>query len=250
MRSFLSFVALLLASLLTTVALVAYTAHETVLDPDRVGEVMSQGLSEDGLRERVLNRVVPGYASLPSAYREEVGRLAASQPVESALDEVEVDSRGQADLGPMRSELARTLDEGGYPELASRVQAADGRDTLRLPEGVWEPYTEARDTSWLVATRAALGASVLFLLSVVVAANRRAAVRGVGLVLLLSGGAALLLFRLLPEAARLVSDDPWVGTAADVASSGTTTTVLAPLMPVAVLGVALLLGSFLVPRRR
>ena len=248
MRSLLSALAVLLGSLAATVALTAYVAHETVLDPDQVGDVVAEGLGQDQLRERMLATVVPGYTDLPDTYRDDVDRAAGHPAVEDALADVTVDERGRADVGPVRRELAQSLRERGYPELASQVNATEGRDRLRLPGRLWEAYTDARDTSWLVATRGALTAAALFAFAVLVARSRRAAVRGVGLAVLLSGGAAALLLVALPVVAEVLVDAPWVGTIADVASAASSSDLVEPLIPVGLAGAFLVVVSFMLPR--
>lgn len=248
MRSFIAVVTLLLASALSTGALIAYLAHETVLDPERAGEVLSDGLGSPEVRARVLARTVPGYANLPAPHRAEVDRAAQSRQVDRALSEVEVDSDGRADLSPVRQELSRALTEAGYPEAAAAVDRAGPANTVRIPSRTWEQYTEARDTSWWVATRAGLAAAVLFLVSILSARSKRTAMVSAGLALLISGAVAWMAFRLVPELAPRFTSDPSLRDLAALLSPSSAT-IATTLVPVAVVGVLLMVGSLAVPAR-
>ena len=248
MRSFIAVVALLLASALSTGALIAYLAHETVLDPERAGEVLSDGLDSPEVRTRILPRAVPGYANLPEPHRAEVDRAAQSRQVDRALSEVEVDSDGRADLSPVRQELSRTLADAGYPEAAAAVNQAGPDDTVRIPPRTWAQYTDARGSSWWVATRAGLAAAVLFLVSILSARSRRTALISTGLALLVSGAVAWLASRLLPELVPRFTGDPWLRDLAALLSPSSAT-IATTLLPVAVVGVLLMVGSLAVPAR-
>lgn len=249
MRSFLSFVAVALASLLAVLSLAAYVVHETVLDPQRAGDVLAKAMDGSELRDEVLSRTLPGYSSLPSAYRSDVDRLADSPRVDRALSSVSVDPQGRADFSPVRRELAQSLEKGGYGELAAQVRAAQTDASIRVPQRIWGPYEEARDTAWLVATRGALASAALFLVGLLIARNRRRAVALVGAAVALSAGAAFLLLRSLPQLVEEAATGRWARWAAAV-SAPDTTAVTEVLLPVAVVGAALVVVSFFVPRPR
>jgi hypothetical protein len=249
MRSFLSFLAVVLASGLAVGSLTAYVAHETVLNPERAGDVLAKALDRSDLREEVMARALPGYTSLPSAYRSDVDRLADNPRVDRALSSVRVDPDGRADLTPVRRELAQSLEEGGYGQFASQVRTADDSATVRVPPRFWRPYTDARDTAWLVATRGALAAGALFLVGLLVARNRRRALAAVGAALVLSAGAAYVVLQTLPEIAEAVSTGRWAQAAA-LLDAPDAATVVSVLLPVAAVGAALFVVSLLVPRPR
>lgn len=248
MRSFVASVALLLAAVSTAASLAAFMAHETVLDPDNAGTVLARAVERGDLRDMVLSRALPGYGDLPSAYREDVDRLATSRRVDRALSRVSVEADGAVDLGPVRRQLAAGLRKSGYGVLAERALAADAPEQVRLPRTLWGAYQDARETSWLVATRGALLAGVLYLAALVISPHRRRVLLLGALSLLLSGAAAFALVRNLPGLADAAGAGTWVSTAARVAVPDPA--AVAPfLLPLVVLAGALLVASFLAPRR-
>ena len=130
MRSFIAVVALLLASALSTGALFAYLAHETVLDPERAGEVLSDGLDSPEVRTRILARAVPGYANLPEPHRAEVERAAQSRQVDRALSEVDVSAiyfhvfEAHLRLQREENDFSAWIREGlKLPDLADQMKA-------------------------------------------------------------------------------------------------------------------------------
>lgn len=249
MRSFLSGVALLLASVTATAALLAYTAHETVLEPRRAGEMLAGALDTSEVRETVLARAVPGYAVLPARHRESLNQMASSERVGRALDGVEVDDAGRVDLAPVRRELGRQLEEEGHTELAGRVRATDRAASLQIPSRYWDMYAQARGTAWTTATLGGLGAAAIFAAAVLLARSRRLGLLGAGAGLLLSTAAAAVAFRLLPEIAPLVAADPRLAELAEVGVLPPA--VIVPvLLPVAVVGAVLALVSLAVPAAR
>ena len=249
MRSFLAFVALLVGFLSATVSVVAYVAHETALDPGNIGDVMSEAVGIDGVRDEILSEAVPGYDRLPDPVRGEIDRLASSPRVDDAVSEVQVDESGRADLSAVGQELSQQLRGGGFDRIADRVEAASDSVVVRLPDNVWEPYISARDNSWMVAMSAGVAAVAAFGLALLVARNRRAAMSGVGMSLILSAGAALLLIRAAPALADMRGSDPWVQAGA-AAMDPSGPFVQTTLIAVAVAGVLALLLSFAVPRPR
>lgn len=248
MRSFLAFLALVAATLVATVGLLAYTAHETVLEPDRAGEVLARAVDSAEVRQTLLEEAVPGYASIPAEYRTGLDQVSRSERVEQALSGVEVDGQGNADVTPVRQELASALEQNGYGDLAAQVRSAEG-GTVSVPTRVWEPYVDARAASWDVAITAAIVAAALFLASVLVARSRRGAVLGVGLAVVVSAVLAGALFRMLPELAPLVTSDQRVADLAGLAGASTDTLV-ALLLPFVVAGGVVALLSFALPGRR
>ncbi|HEX6246660.1 MAG TPA: hypothetical protein VFZ64_02205 [Nocardioidaceae bacterium] len=249
MRSFLSGVALLLATATATVALLAYTAHETVLEPRRAGELLAGALDTAEVRDTVLARAVPGYAVLPAQHRESLNRMARSDRVGQVLGGVEVDGSGRVDLTPVRRELVGQLEDGGHTGLAGRVRNADGEASLRIPRRYWDMYAQARGTAWTTATLGGLAAGVLFAAAVLLARSRRLGLLGAGVGVLLSAAAAAVAFRLLPEVAPLVAGDPRLAELAEIGALPLPV-VVPVLLPAAVVGAVLVLTSLAVPARR
>lgn len=248
MRSFLAFLALVAATVTATVGLLAYTAHQTVLDPERAGQVLAQAADSAEVRQTLLERTVPGYSRIPAEYRADLDQVSRSERVEQALSGVEVDGEGNADVTPVRQELATALEQSGYGELAAQVRSARG-GTVSVPSRVWEPYLDARDTSWQVATTAGIVATLLFLAAILVARSRRGAVLSVGLAVVISAVVAGALFRVLPSLAPLVTDDQRVADMAELAGAPTDTLVTL-LLPFVIAGGVVALLSFVVPGRR
>lgn len=249
MRSFLAGLAVLIGGLIGTAALGAFVAHQTVLDPAQSGDVLASALHQPKLRETILARTVPGYARLPREGRAALDQLAQTSQVESALRSVRLDENGEVRLAPLRSRLTQALRDNGKPALATRVASSGGPDAVSVPTSLFDRYTAARDTAWVVATRGAAVAGALFVLALAVSRNRRRTVRSVGLAVLVSCVVVGFLYWVSPNLAHAASNSPWVETAGAVRDSQRPT-VLTILLPVAAVGVVLLVASLLVPSPR
>ncbi len=247
MRSFLAAVAVLIATVAGVVACAAYVAHEAVLDTSRSGQVLSSALKQKDLRDQVLSTALPGYGRLPSSYRSLVDRAAGSPEVTRALSKVRIDPNGTVHVGRVRQQVVQSLRDHGQPLLAGEVASAGGQTTFKVPTNVMGHFREARRSAWLVATRAALAAVVLFVLALLVARNRRAALGAIGVALLVCFGATLALYAVLPDAASRLSGNPWVQAAAS-AGGASRGTVVSLLLPVAIAGVVAVLASLVMPR--
>jgi hypothetical protein len=249
MRGFLAFVALLVGFVCATVAVVAYVAHETALDPRNAGAVLSEAVGTQDIRNRLLTEAVPGYDQLPGPIRGQVDRVADSPAVDRALEDVQVDESGRADLAPVGDELAQQLRSAGLDRVATQVESASGEVAITVPDRIMEPYASAREQSWQVATYGAVAAAGAFLLGLLVARNRRAALGGVGVSLLFSAGAAFVVLRSAPELAEWWGTDPWVQAGAATMDPGEPA-VQTILIAVAVAGLLVAALSFFVPRPR
>ena len=247
MRSFLAAVAVLLATVAGVVACAAYVAHDAVLDTSRSGQVLSSALKQKDLRDRVLSTALPGYGSLPSSYRSLVDQAAGSPQVTRAMKKVRIDPNGTVHVGRVRQQVVQTLRDRGQSQLAGVVASAGGGNTFKVPSSLMGHYRQARRSAWLVATRAALAAVVLFLLALLVARNRRTALAGIGVALLVCFGATLVLFSALPQVASRVTGNLWVQAAA-TAGGASQAKVVSLLLPVAIAGVVAVLVSFVMPR--
>jgi hypothetical protein len=247
MRSFLAGIAVLLGGLIGTAALGAFVAHQTVLDPDRTGDVLASALQRPDLRHTILARAVPGYGRLPREARSALDQLAQTSQVESALRSVRLDDNGEVRLAPLRSQLTQALRENGQAQLAAVVASSGGPDAVSVPTNILDRYTTARNSAWLVATRGALVAVALFLVALVVSRNRAGTVRAVGITVLLGCAVVALVYWVSPNLAHAASSSPWVESATAVRDSQQST-VLTILLPVAAVGVVLLVASLLIPK--
>lgn len=249
MRSLLSTVALLLAALVATISLAAYVVHESLLAPERAGRVLSAALDDPSVRDRALAAVLPEYDALPERYRKAVDRTADNPEVKEALSKIKADDRGRVDSSAARDELVRALRSNGQAELAGRVAATPGPESVRLPKDMRRAYLAAGDTTWLVATRGAIAATALALLGILLARRRRWAIAIAGLGAAAAAGGAVLLYSKLPAAVEIAGAGRWAEIAADAAPQ-IPSAVNATLLVVAVGGAVLLLGAALAPRSR
>ncbi|MGZ6874753.1 MAG: hypothetical protein ACXVFR_00175 [Nocardioidaceae bacterium] len=248
MRSLLAWLAMLAAGLLGSVALTAYLLHQTVLNPDRPGQVLSAALDQPRLRHEILHDVVPGYQSIPAAQRHEINHALAGRRLQAAVRDVHVDGNGTIRLGPLRHQIGHTLRAHGQPQLARVVSDAAGGYTFHLPSLIGSRYAAGRRLAADVALKAGLAAAALYLLAFVVAPDRRRALRRIGIAVLLSCGGTLALYWLLPAAASAATHDVWVDAAA-TATRAFGSAIVTGLLPVAAGGLVLIGASFLIPRR-
>jgi hypothetical protein len=246
MRSFVAGLALLLAGVIGTAALGAFIAHQTVLDPDRAGHVLAAAMDQPKLRETILARTIPGYDRLPRVAQDAVEAIAGTSQVSDALSTVQLSSDGTVALAPLRDQLTKTLRENGQAPLAAVVAASGGPARVDVPTDVVARYDRARDTAWQVATQGAIAVVVLFLVALLVSRNRRATVRGIGLVILVSAALVAFLYWVSPDVVRAASTSPWVDAATSVRDTEKPT-VLGILVPTAIVGVVVMAVSLLVP---
>lgn len=249
MRSLLAAVALLLAAVVGTVALAAYVAHQTVLDPRSSGRLVASTLADPSLRHRILAETVPGYDNLPSAARARVDQVAENPELQAAMRKVRVDAQGQVHLSRLRQALEDKLRAEGEPQLAAELEAAGGPATVRLPGSVTGELATARSTAWTMATVGGVAAAVLVLAAVLLARNRRLALNGAGWTVLVACGLTGLLWYFAPELTRTAGYQAWSGVVA-VARRSYASAVFSAMLPAVLAGVALLVVSFLLPGRR
>lgn len=249
MRSFLAALALLLAGVVGTVALSAYVAHRTVLDPHHSGRLLSSALQQPELRQRLLTEAVPGYGTLPAPVRAGVDQVVQTPQFVRATKKVRIDAEGRVHLAPFRRQLERELRATGLPQLATGLQDVGGPTTVRLPSSVADRYATAQDRTWLVATRGAVVAVLLLLLAILVAHNRRLTTAAAGLAVLAGCAATAVLWWLAPAVVDVVVSRAW-GDAVGETRRALAGTMASVLLPVAVAGAALVGLSLLVPGRR
>jgi hypothetical protein len=248
MRSVLSSLSLLLALVASTVTLVAYLVHETVLDTDDLGAVAAAALQDDELRRQLLTRALPEYGRLPAFYQERVERLAEGPQLRRALKQVDVDDQGRVALAPVRRQVLEDL-RAEYPAVAAQLESVGGEARFRLPRRVLEPYQDARRISWLVATRGAVVALALLVVGVLLARRTRAGLLAAGLVLLLSSAAAVGVVLVLPALLELGVDLDGVEQRLLRAAVPDASTAFEPLLPVVVAGAAAAVIALMLPRR-
>jgi hypothetical protein len=249
MRSFLAGLALLLAWIAGTAALTSYVALQGVLSPHGSGRVLSSALQQPALRHRILADVVPGYGELPDPLRREVNQVVQSPRFDQAIAHLRVDAHGRVDLTGLRQQLERRLRAQGLDQLATMLGSVGGPATVTLPSPVRHDYAKARAVAHRIAVDGAVAAGVLLLFALLVSPNRRRTVRGAGWTILASCAATAVLWWASPALAKLSSRRLWVDIAT-AAQHASTATVVATLVPVAVVGVVVLLVSLLVPGPR
>lgn len=247
MRSFVAGFVLFVSFLTGTAALEAYVVHEVLLDPDRAGQALSSALQQPELRDKILNRTVPGYGRLPPVVRAGVEQAADDVRVHRALRSVELQDDGTVSLAPLKTELADELRRQGQGRLADLVQAVEGPETITVPSEDMDRYTSARGTTWKVAVGGGLITVGLLVIAALVSPNRRRTIRSIGVTVLLVAGAAALLYAAIPTVVRAADARPEIEAIAAVVEAQRSTAWLT-LLPVAVVGVVLVVASLLIPR--
>jgi hypothetical protein len=249
MRSFVAGLLLLLSFLTGTAGLGAYAAHEVLLDPAHAGPMLNAALAQQDVRNRILEQVVPGYGSLPAQVRDRVDTVAETPAARRAIEQVSLDTHGNLDLSSLQGEIVRALRANGLPQVASLVAAQPGVSSVQVPSTYFSRYTEARDDTWLIATRGAVVTAVLFVVALLVSPRRRRTVATIGIVLLLCCAVDVVLFRLLPGLVRTAPSSA-LGDAAAAVVTQQQTAVLLAMVPVALAGAGLVVASLLLPEDR
>ena len=243
MRSFLAGLALFLAFVTGTIALSAYVADTVLLDPSRAGEVVGKALSRPDVREEILTRAVPDYDRLDPRVKAAVDEAARSSAARKAMDGVQLSDDGTIRLDSLRDGLASELRANGQSAYADRLEAADIGE-VTLPTRYTNRLESARTTARSTWQKAGLAAGVLAVIALLVSKRRIRTLGSVGLTVLLTCAAVALIAWLAPSFVRASSSDPLVGVGASVLKSEWTS-VLVAMLPVAVVGGALvILGLF------
>ncbi|CAN5419221.1 hypothetical protein BH10ACT10_BH10ACT10_01850 [soil metagenome] len=243
MRSFLAGLALFLAFVTGTIALSAYVAETTLLDPSRAGTIVAKSLGRSDVREELLSRAVPGYDRLDASTKARVDDAARSASARRALDRVRLSDDGTLRLDSLHDAVASELRANGQSRAARRVEASNVGE-VTLPARYTNKLADARTTARDVWQKGGLAAVVLAAVALLVSKRRVRTLGSVGLTVLLCCAATAGLAWLLPTFVRAASSDPLVGVGASVLRSEWTTTLTA-MLPVAVVGAALfVLGLF------
>lgn len=237
MRSFVAGLALFLAFVTGTIALSAYVAETTLLDPSRAGEVVARALGRSDVREEILTRAIPGYDRLDAQTKAQVDEAAQSARARTALDGVTLSGDGTLRLDSLRDAVVTELRANGQAQAARRLSAADV-GAVSLPVRYTNKLADARSIARDVWQKGAIAAVVLAAVALLVSKRRVRTLGAVGLTVLLCCAATAGLAWLLPIFVRAASSDPLVGVGASVLRSEWTT-ALVTMLPVAVVGAAL-----------
>lgn len=243
MRSFAAALALLVAGLLGTVALAGYVLVNTVLEPDRPGQVIDAALGDPDQRQRLV---------------EELGRFGgpeAAEQVDAVLDDPRVRERieglrltdGTVDVTALRQQIATELRERGHGAAASRVRS--GRTAIDLPGTYAEDFETLSRMASFAALWGTVGAVALVALAVLFTPDRRGVLRTTGVMILSTVALVLALFLLVPFLLRVINNTGLLAVGADVitAAGGG---LVRPLIVVAIVGVVFLAAGLLWPKSR
>ncbi len=248
MRSFIAGLAIFLSFFAGVATLVAYPAHQVLLNPDRVGETVGNALQQSDLRGRVLTRLVPGYGDLPKAQRREVDRIAESSGTTDALADVEIRSDGTIDLSSLQTHIAEGARAGGQDRLADQLEARAGTGTLDVPKKYFDVYETARETVWQTILFAGFVTLLLYGIALLASTRRGRTTRSIGITLLLSTAVAAGLHWIAP----VVVDAAGINSGAEAVAltmRAQRSSVLLLLAPAALVAVLLVVGGIILDRR-
>ena len=247
MRSFLAGFAVLLAFLTGTAALGGAVAHQTLLDPTKAGQVVEQALRNDQLRTRILDQAVPGYGALPQVARTEVDAVAQSAATRQAVRRLSLRSDGTVSLAPLQAALAQRLQQAGLGPVAAIVTSRQAQVTV--PFRYMKRYDRARRISEKLAVRGGIATAVLVVVALLVSPRRSRTLRSVGIATLVACAVVAAGFWALPGMLRAASSDVAYDAVAS-AVEGQRAAMVTMVVPVAVVGVVLIVVGLSSSRRR
>jgi hypothetical protein len=244
LRSFVASLALLVAGVFGSAALAGYVLSNTVLEPNRPGEVIGAVLGDPEQRKRLVD---------------ELGRFGgpeATKQVDAVLDHPRVRERieglrlndGTVDVTALRQRIATELMERGHRAAAAKVR--DGRTAIDLPGRYAENFEKLSTMASFAALWGTVAAVALVVLAVLVSPDRRGVLRTTGVMILSTVALVLGLFLLVPFVLQVINNTGMLAVGADVIrASGDG--LVGPLVTVAIIGVIFLAaGTFwLKPRR-
>lgn len=245
---FLSGLLIALGALAATVALAAHVANQTLLDPDRPGTLLAAALESRELDNQVISAIERSTGPLSAQQKQGITAIADDERVRDAAKQVRIDDEGQLDLRPLKDELADQLEAAGQRGAARKLRAVRTDRRVALPPELNDRYTQARDLGEWAFNTAALTALAAFALGFILAPSKRHAARSIGFALIGTVLLAVLGYLLLP---RLVGafGNAYVDAAATAAIS-LQTDIVAPMIPVLLVALALVLASYVIPSRR
>jgi hypothetical protein len=244
MRNAVARVLLGLATLAGALAFTAYLLLATTLNPHRVGDVAASLLDDPAGRSAVTKAVVGGIertpgASLSSAPRGQLGRFLTSPDVRRALRRTTFTADGDLDYRPALRAVATRLRAAGQPGLASAVTDAAGHQ-ITVPSGIFDRYVKAHDLAETVLRDGGIAAGVGAVACLLIASDRRWALRRIGWGTLGVVAGALVLYLLLPRLiAAIIGDN--IGSALLTALG---TDLVGPLVLVAAIGAGVIALSY------
>lgn len=199
MRTFLAGLAIFLSFFTGAAALTALPTHQVLLDPDLAGETLANALGNGGLRNRILPRIVPGYASLPASARARIDRLVEDPDTAAAVSDTPIRSNGTVDLAALQQYVSERLRDNGEDRLAATVENASSRATVTIPAKYFNRYQDARRTVWQVTVIAGLATVLLYALALLVSRRRPVTLRSAGVALILGTAVAVGLHWVAPD---------------------------------------------------
>jgi Zn-dependent protease len=246
-RSFVAGLAVLLAFLTGTAALGGAVVHRTLLDPAKAGQVVEKALQDPELRNEILAEAVPRFGTFPQIVQTQVGALAQTSTVRSAVRRLRLDSDGTVSLQPLQAALAQQLRQAGLAPVAAVVTSQDAR--VAVPSRYLTRYHDARRTTQRLEQWGGLATAVLVVLALLVSPRRLRTVRSIGVATLLACAAVAALFWALPGLLRASSSDVAYDALA-AAVQGQRSAMGAMVVPVAVVGLVLVVVGLVGSRRR
>lgn len=235
-RNALARVVLGLATLAGALAFTAYLLLATTLNPHRVGDVAGSLLDDPAGRGAVTRAVARGIerttgASLSAAQQEQLGRLLTGPDVRRALRRTTLTAGGDLDYRPVLHVVAARLRAAGQPTLAAAVADAAGH-RITVPSGIFHRYVQAHDLAETVLRDGGIAAGVGAAAALLIASDRRWALRRIGWGILGTVVGAVVLYLLAPRLiAAIIGDN--IGSALLTAMG---TDLVGPLVVVAAVG--------------
>jgi len=243
-RNALARVLLGLATIAGALAFTAYLLLATTLNPHRVGDVAASLLDDPAGRSAVTKAVADGIerttgTSISAAQQEQLGRLLTGPDVRRALRKTTFTAGGDLDYRPVLHLVSARLRAAGQPELAAAVTDAAGR-RITVPSGIFDRYVKAHDLAETVLRDGGIAAGVGAAAGLLIASDRRWALRRIGWGIVGTVVGAVVLYLLLPRlVAAIIGDN--IGTALLTAMG---TDLVGPLVIVAAVGAAVIALSY------
>lgn len=231
-----------------TAALASAVAQQTVLDPDRAGEVAEAALDDPGPAATLLARLVPDYPKLKNADRAAVNEATDSAEVRAAARQITFDDAlGEIDLLPLRQGLVVGLRDVDQP--LARSVAQDTRDSqITVPAEDLARYQDARRIVSPTALWGSIATAALLVAALVISPHRIRTLRSVGIALLLIVGVVGASYWLLTGATEGAGTSQSAQFAAIVIDVGKPR-VVRLLVPLAIVAVGLILAALLIDHR-
>lgn len=243
MRSFVASLALLVAGFFGSAALAGYVLSNTVLEPNRPGEVIDAVLGDPEQRELLVDEL--GRFGGPEATKQ-VDAVLDIPRVREQIENLRLND-GTVDVTALRQRIADELRERGYGAAAARVR--DGRTAIDLPGKYAENFEKLSTMASFAALWGTVAAVALVALALAVSPDRRGVLRTTGVMILSTVALVLGLFLLVPFLLQVINNTGLLAVGSDViraAGDGLVT----PLVIVAIIGVVFLAAGIFWPKPR